>query len=174
MENTLGGASSSVTDKRSAQVILVALAALVMLITAATLTARLTGYTASSIPESAVVQRRDIGFKDLDAGEVVVFDWQSQDELKRLAAGEGSFLRGVVRSLVRQRRGMSGDLNVPFLLTRHSDGRLVITDSATGESIDLVAFGQTNIAVFAELLPATRSSDSADSAAPATGSIAEW
>lgn len=172
MENTLGGASSSATEKRSAQLILVALAVLVMLITAATLTARLTGYTASSIPVSAVIQRRDIGFRDLSGGEVLVYDWHSENELKRLAAGEGSFLRGVVRSLVRQRRGMSGDLAMPFLLTQHSDGRLVITDSATGESIDLIAFGKTNTAVFSDLLETsaatTNSSDtSRDSGADA-------
>ncbi|EED32384.1 hypothetical protein NOR53_2232 [gamma proteobacterium NOR5-3] len=41
-----------------------------------------------------------------------------------------------------------------FELTRYDDGRLVLSDPSTKEKVDLVAFGATNIAVFAELMDA--------------------
>ena len=39
-----------------------------------------------------------------DDGSVTIYDWDSGAELQTLAPGEGSFIRGVLRSLVRERR----------------------------------------------------------------------
>ena len=40
----------------------------------------------------------------------------------------------------------------PFTLTAWRDGELSLTDTATGRSIELTAFGSTNRAAFAALL----------------------
>jgi putative photosynthetic complex assembly protein len=69
-----------------------------------------------------------------------------------MGAGEGSFMRGVIRSLVRQRHGAAAAAEHPFSLDHHADGRLIVRDPQTSEFIDLVAFGPTNVAVFAAML----------------------
>ncbi len=45
-----------------------------------------------------------------------------------------------------------GSPAIPFHLTRWSDGRLTIDDTATGQLIELEAFGHTNEDAFARLL----------------------
>ncbi|MDA8962321.1 photosynthetic complex assembly protein PuhC, partial [Congregibacter sp.] len=138
----------------SSRILMVGLALLVMAILAATLIARLTGYSMNSVPDAAIVDVRELGFRDLPNGVVDVFEWQSKVSIARIPSGEGAFLRGVVRSLVRQRRGLDSGIASVFELTRYDDGRLVLSDPGTGEQVDLIAFGATNIAVFAELMDA--------------------
>jgi putative photosynthetic complex assembly protein len=155
VENTYSQAPAGGADLKPQQkippAVLVGLAALVVALLAAVLTARLTGFDASAVPESPVIDSRSLGFRDLPDGVVEVYDWDTQVVLTRIASGEGSFLRGVVRSLVRQRRGLNGS-DAPFELSLLADRRLTLADPETGESIDLNAFGPTNLAVFSVLL----------------------
>ena len=67
--------------------------------------------------------------------------------------GEQGFLRGTLRAVVRERklRGLVSD--APLHLIARADGRLTLTDPATGSRIDLESFGPTNAAVFARWLP---------------------
>jgi putative photosynthetic complex assembly protein len=67
--------------------------------------------------------------------------------------GTGGFLRGVLRGFARDRklRGL-GEEAAPFALTRWADGRLSVTDPATGRYVDLGAFGPDNWKAFAQLL----------------------
>jgi putative photosynthetic complex assembly protein len=66
--------------------------------------------------------------------------------------GEQGFLRGALRSLVRERRRRGGDASAPFTLIGRADGRLTLADATTGQRIDLESFGPTNAAVFARWL----------------------
>ncbi|EAQ96264.2 photosynthetic complex assembly protein PuhC [Congregibacter litoralis] len=152
------------TMDSGSRILLAGLAVFVMAVLAATLIARLTGYSMDSAPESAVIETRELGFRDLPDGAVEVFEWHSKSSLATIPSGEGAFLRGVVRSLVRQRRGLDSGIASMFELKRYDDGRLVLADPVTAESIDLVAFGSTNIAVFAALMdaPLDSSADSVD------------
>lgn len=136
----------------TSRILLAGLAVVVMAVLAATLIARLTGYSMDSMPDTAVMDVRELGFRDIPNGVVEVFEWNSKTSLAKIQSGEGAFLRGVVRSLVRQRRGLDSGIASVFELTRYEDGRLVLSDPATGERVDLVAFGATNIAVFAALM----------------------
>jgi putative photosynthetic complex assembly protein len=43
--------------------------------------------------------------------------------------------------------------DAPVTLARHENGRLTLTDPATGWSVELTAFGSDNEAAFAALLP---------------------
>jgi putative photosynthetic complex assembly protein len=151
LENTLGHNGQQGSSATS-QWLLIVLAGVVMAVMVATLIARLTGYQADSTPTSAVIEMREIGFRDLPRGVVEVYEWHSGQTIVLIPSGEGSFIRGVVRSLVRQRRGLPADAATRFELARHSDGRLVLTDPETTESIDLIAFGPTQMAAFAQLL----------------------
>ncbi len=132
--------------------VIAALATVVVASLVLTLIARMTGYDASVVPESPVAESRLLGFRDLPGGVVEVYDWEDGKVLRSVESGEGSFLRGVVRSLVRQRRGLDSSAATAFVLNRHTDGRLVLADPETGESIDLIAFGPTNLQVFSTLL----------------------
>ena len=59
-----------------------------------------------------------------------------------------------MRGLARERRMHGIGSEAPFTLTQWRDGELTLTDSATGRSIELNAFGTTNRAAFAALLRA--------------------
>ena len=63
--------------------------------------------------------------------------------------GEQGFLRGVLRSLMRERRRSGLDLRAPLALLARPDGRLTLSDPSTGQRIDLESFGPSNLAVFA-------------------------
>ena len=97
-------------------------------------------------------------FVDGQGGQITISDEVSGQVLRQLAAGEGSFIRGVVRSLVRARNQQGVVSQSGFQLSLYEDGRLQLLDPLTGQMIDLVAFGPTNVAEFADLLgpaPAT-------------------
>ena len=51
------------------------------------------------------------------------------------------FIRGVMRGLARERRMRGIGDAPPFNLSLWRDGELSLTDSATGRSIELTAFG---------------------------------
>jgi putative photosynthetic complex assembly protein len=68
-----------------------------------------------------------------------------------LAPNTNGFARGVLRSLAHERRRQGLGPERPFMLTRYADGRLTLSDPATGRRIDLEVFGPTNAGAFASL-----------------------
>ena len=133
---------------------LMALIALGLLfVVAAVLLARTTdNIIVADAPIGALVQARTLLFSDGADGEVVISDAASSVIVRTLTAGEGSFIRGVVRSLVRTRHQQGLFAQTGFHLNLYEDGRLQLIDPLTGQVIDLVAFGPTNMAEFAGLL----------------------
>jgi putative photosynthetic complex assembly protein len=109
--------------------------------------------------EAPVSWQRALRFEDRPNGDVAVLDAQGR-ELTRLQ-GEQGFARGALRVLAhaRQKRGLGPDQ--PFLLTALTNGRLTLSDPATGERIALESFGVTNVAVFARLRDAGLASPAA-------------
>jgi putative photosynthetic complex assembly protein len=101
-------------------------------------------------PVTAVVEAR---FEDRDDGAVVVREAGSGRVLAVAEPGTGGFLRGTLRALVRERRQHGLGAEQPFRVLAHPDGRLTLEDPATGRRMDLSAFGPSNVAVFARLLP---------------------
>ena len=106
----------------------------------------------------AVVESRSLRFVDRADGAVVIEDVGRGGVASVIEPGQQTgFIRGVMRGLARERR-MHGIGNAPpFTLTLWRDGELSLTDSATGRSIELTAFGSTNRAAFAALLPGATS-----------------
>lgn len=119
----------------------------------AVLIAQLTGHKATGPAPGSVVDQVDLRFVDAGHGEVLVYNDRNEALLMTLAPGTENFIRGVVRGLARERRSQDIGRDIPFRLASHSDGRLTLKDLATGRVIDLQAFGQTNAAAFARLLP---------------------
>lgn len=100
--------------------------------------------------EAAQTWQRQLHFEDRPDGSVAVLEAGSRAEVRRYA-GEQGFLRGTLRVLTqaRQRRGLGPQ--EPFVLTGYANGRLTLSDPATGERIHLESFGPSNSAVFALL-----------------------
>jgi putative photosynthetic complex assembly protein len=81
-----------------------------------------------------------------------VYDARDGVLLAELPPATNGFIRGVLRSLVRERRSQDQGDDAPFRLARHQNGRLTLEDLATGRLIDLRAFGVTNEGAFGALL----------------------
>lgn len=105
-------------------------------------------------PQSTV-ENRALRFEDHDDGSVRVYEISSAGDehlVKVLYSGSDGFIRGVLRSLTRARRARDIGPDQPFLLSLQSDGQLLLEDPATGQRIDLRAFGPTNFDSFRQLL----------------------
>jgi putative photosynthetic complex assembly protein len=59
-----------------------------------------------------------------------------------------------LRAMARERRKQGLGAEPAFELIARADGRLTLSDPATGERVDLESFGPTNAGVFARLLDA--------------------
>jgi putative photosynthetic complex assembly protein len=129
---------------------LVAIAALLTATVVGVAAVRLSGTPIRS-PDASAVASLSLRFEDRADGSVAIIDALSGRELERFD-GEGGFLRGALRALARERRMREIGPEAAFELIGRADGRLTLSDPATGERVDLESFGPTNAAVFARLL----------------------
>jgi putative photosynthetic complex assembly protein len=118
--------------------------------------ARYSGYKDQIESSGQVVASCDLRFEDRPSGVVDVYSEGDGRLLGRFERGDGSFVRGILRSMTRERRSRDLGSEAPFRLARYSDGALTIRDEATGRQIYLDAFGTTNADVFKRLLSASR------------------
>lgn len=114
--------------------------------------ARLSGYNASQVPPSPVVQSRDLRFTEGPDGVLMVLDVADGSTVATLPAGGDGFLRGVLRATSRGRKGAHVGPDTPYRLARLADGRLTLKDLGTQRVIELNSFGPTNVASFAIFL----------------------
>ncbi len=105
-------------------------------------------------PDRQVLQVRELQFFDEPGGAVVVVDTASGRVIHRVE-GEAGFLRGVLRAMGRERKRNGAGPDAPFRIVAYAGGRLLLVDTATGESIELNSFGSTNAETFARLLDAS-------------------
>ena len=109
----------------------------------------------TEVPTSRPVLVRDLTFRDRPDGGVDVLD-AANGRLLETVEGQAGFLRATLRGLAQQRRREDIGSADPFRLTAWADGRLTLDDPDTRRHIELEAFGGTNEAVFAELLPGAK------------------
>lgn len=114
--------------------------------------ARATGVGVTTAPEPVTVASRDLVFKEADDGALTVSEAASGREVKAFAAGEGGFIRAMVRGLVRNRTRYGEPGVGDFRVSRSSDGGIWVQDLGTKQNIDLRAFGPTQVQAFAPLL----------------------
>jgi putative photosynthetic complex assembly protein len=129
---------------------MLALAALVLISLISVAVVRWSGMSVHT-PDAKPVATRLLRFEDRPDGSIAVIDATSGRLLERVQ-GEQGFLRGSLRALARERRMREVGALPPFELAARADGRLTLTDPATGARLDLESFGPTNAAVFARLL----------------------
>jgi len=115
---------------------------------------RLTGTSASvDLPASSTAVRElALFFDDTADGRVLIRDARTERVVATLLPGEGGFVRSTMRGLVRERRRRGLGPEAPFVLSARSDGRIVLTDPATGRLLDLGAYGPDNARAFVRFL----------------------
>lgn len=101
------------------------------------------------VPENAT-EVSLLTFADSPDGGIVV---RSETGEFVLPSEYNGFVRGVLRALARERRKLDVGPEEPFALSRDAAGNFYIGDPATGERIDLRAFGRDNAVAFVALLP---------------------
>jgi len=104
-------------------------------------------------PDAAAVAQRSLRFEDRRDGSVAVIDARNGLQIESIH-GEAGFLRGALRAMARERRKQGLGAGRAFELIARADGRVTLSDPATGERVDLESFGPTNAGVFARLLDA--------------------
>jgi putative photosynthetic complex assembly protein len=140
---------------------LITAGALVLFALTATTTVRLAHIPAAASPVAlrdanhmVPVAQRNLRFVDRADGAVVIEDVDQGATASVIEPGQKTgFIRGVMRGLARERRMHGVGNQPPFNLSLWRDGELSLTDSATGRSIEMTAFGSTNRASFLALLP---------------------
>jgi len=105
---------------------------------------------AAPLSEDIVVSSHDIQLRTLEDGAIqpVLADGTRLPAIKAEKAG---FVSGVMRGLSRGRKLAGSDPDAPYRLSRLRDGRLLLTDTATGTTINLDVFGTDNAKTFASL-----------------------
>jgi putative photosynthetic complex assembly protein len=102
-------------------------------------------------PDAAAVVVRELRFEDRSDGSIAVFDGKTGAKVDAVT-GQAGFIRGTLRGLARERRARGLGPEQPFQLIGRADGRLTLSDPATGRTVDLESFGPVNAGVFAQML----------------------
>ena len=113
---------------------------------------RLSGMSIRAADAEAVATR-SLRFEVRRDGSVAVLDASTGQQIESIQ-GEAGFLRGTLRAMARERRKQGLGSEPAFDLIARADGRLTLSDPATGERVDLESFGPTNAGVFWRLLTA--------------------
>ncbi|ABC21419.1 photosynthetic complex assembly protein PuhC [Rhodospirillum rubrum] len=107
---------------------------------------RLTDVGHSTLPAATAEGSAWISFLPRENGDVAVVERDSAREIAILASGDNNFAVGMLRGLARQRARIGVAATDPYELTRWTDGRLTMTDPATGHIIVANAFGSKSAA----------------------------
>jgi putative photosynthetic complex assembly protein len=103
----------------------------------------------------APLQTRTLRFADQADRGVLITDVATGKVVATIEpGGQAGFVRGVMRGMARDRRMRGIGDGPPFTLTAWRDGGLSLVDTATGRSVDLGGFGDTNRQAFMALLTA--------------------
>lgn len=132
--------------------ILVAAAALVGASLIGVAFSQVTGLAQQNAPAEEIVEQVSVRFADEADGGVGVYDHASGAIVKIFPPAAGGFVRTAMRAVAHDRKQRGVGPEAPFTLARTASGRLVLTDSITGVSIGLEAFGDANEHDFAQLL----------------------
>jgi putative photosynthetic complex assembly protein len=114
---------------------------------------RLTGVGVQKLPSAPVAEERTLRFLDAGGGAIVIEDGADGKLVQRVAPGEGSFIRTVMRGMAHDRMARGGDSSTPFRLVHRTDGWLILADPMTGREVILNSFGKPNSDLFLRLLP---------------------
>lgn len=150
---------SHVHDSPLPRSLLAGAALLVALAMAGASLTRGTGVGTVRMTHAPAAATLSLRFEDRADGALVARDAVGGAPIAVFPAGEGHFVRGTLRGLVRERKRLNLGPEVPFSLVRGIDGRLTLEDPATARHVDLDAFGPANAGAFAQLFHARAAGD---------------
>lgn len=87
----------------------------------------------------------------IDSGKVAVLDASGQT-IALSSEDKNGFIGVIHRVMVRERMLNQAPLNAPVRVVRRENGIVAVLDTVTDWSIELVGYGQDNIAAFAKLV----------------------
>jgi putative photosynthetic complex assembly protein len=102
-------------------------------------------------PDASPAQVLQLRFEDRPDGSIAIIDYKTGKQIDAVQ-GEAGFVRGTLRGLAQERKRRGLDSGPPFELIYRTDGRLTLSDTATGRMVDLESFGPTNAGSFYRLL----------------------
>ena len=105
-------------------------------------------------PDASPVKVLQLRFEDRPDGSIAVIDYKTGKQIDAVQ-GEAGFVRGTLRGLAQERKRRGLDSGPPFELIYRADGRLTLSDTATGRLVDLESFGPTNAGTFFRLFNAS-------------------
>ena len=105
-------------------------------------------------PDALPAQVLQLRFEDRPDGSIAVIDYKTGKQID-VVQGEAGFVRGTLRGLAQERKRRGLDSGPPFELIYRADGRLTLSDTATGRLVDLESFGPTNASTFFKLFNAS-------------------
>ncbi|MAP04322.1 MAG: hypothetical protein CME48_05000 [Halieaceae bacterium] len=109
-------------------------------------------------PDVQVIASVTLQVVDNEEGGVIILVSDGADPIVHYDAGEGSFFRGVMRTLVRERLARSIIDKPEFVLELTSQGSLILVDELTGYWIAIEAFGPDNYREFRSIFDKARES----------------
>jgi putative photosynthetic complex assembly protein len=111
--------------------------------------ARFTGFATTQAPTP--IASLPLHFNDLADGSVAVLNASNGATITVIPARGGGFIRSTMRVLATERAHDNIGPATPFVLAQMPGGTFELTDPATGQMLDLVAFGPTNEGEFAKI-----------------------
>jgi putative photosynthetic complex assembly protein len=106
-------------------------------------------------PDASPAQVLQLSFEDRPDGSIAVIDYKTKKQIDAVE-GEAGFIRGTLRGLAQERKRRGLDSGPPFELIYRTDGRLTLSDTATGRMVDLESFGPINAGTFFKLFNASQ------------------
>jgi hypothetical protein len=101
----------------------------------------------NQIQKAQPVQVKVLKFEDRQDGGVTVID-ATTNQIIDVVQGEAGFVRGILRTVARERRIRGLGKEDPVNLMAFNDGRLVLLDPLTNTQIELESFGSQNVESF--------------------------
>ncbi|MEM6677901.1 MAG: photosynthetic complex assembly protein PuhC [Pseudomonadota bacterium] len=100
----------------------------------------------TAVSTTPVTAERMIVFADKERGDgrVILHDAETGALIADLAPEESGFVGSLERVVAYRRNARGLTMSAPFRLTAHEDGKISLFDTATGQMIDINAFGPGN------------------------------
>jgi len=115
--------------------------------------ARYEGVGLTRMPAAQAVRILRLTVEDRPDGAILLRDAERGAVVATLEPGQENFMRATLRGFGQARLRAGLGREAPFRLTHFDDGSLQLDDELTGRAVNLGAFGPSNFAAFARLLP---------------------
>jgi putative photosynthetic complex assembly protein len=114
--------------------------------------ARLTGMEPTATPSmSEIVAERTVSFAGDRNNGIVILD-EDGIQIASSSENKAGFIDVVWVAVMRERTVQNTDPAAPIRIVRREGGRVDVIDDTTGWQLELIGYGQDNVAAFATLI----------------------